>query len=244
METLNIDGRVTRVRFEPQRRDVIVVRAEYTSPNFRSVTFAGESLVDFQSAGFDDHVKLILKSDEGEVARDFTPRYFDPVKKELTIEFALHDHGFASKWAENVQPGQRAIVGGPRGSMIVPTDYDWHLFIGDATGLPAIARRLEELPSNTVAMALVLTLDPADRRKLKSRAIFNVEWINSRQELLDTVQAYQLPSGDGYIWCGAEASVAATVRRILVEQKGHSKDAIRSSAYWKRRDDLNGPTCR
>jgi NADPH-dependent ferric siderophore reductase len=242
METLNIDGRVTRVRFEPQRRDVIVVRAEYTSPNFRSVTFAGESLVDFQSAGFDDHVKLILKSDEGEVARDFTPRHFDPVKKELTIEFTLHGDGFASKWAANVQPEQRASIGGPRGSMIVPTDYNWHLFIGDETGLPAIARRLEELPSDTVAMALVLTLDPADRRKLKSKAIFSVTWIDSRRELLDAVQAFRLPSGDGYIWCGAEATVAATVRQILVEEKGHRKEAIRSSAYWKRRDDLNGPT--
>jgi NADPH-dependent ferric siderophore reductase len=242
METLNIDGRVTRVRFEPQRRDVTVLRAEYITPNFRSITFTGESLADFQSVGFDDHVKLILTSAEGEVARDFTPRHFDRVKKELTIEFALHGHGFASKWAENVQPGQRAIVGGPRGSMIVPTDYDWHLFIGDATGLPAIARRLEELPSNAVAMALLLTLDPADRRKLKSKAIFNVKWTDSHRELLDAVQAYRLPSGDGYIWCGAEATVAATVRQILVEEKGHRKESIRSSAYWKRRDDLNGPT--
>jgi NADPH-dependent ferric siderophore reductase len=28
-----------------------------------------------------------------------------------------------------------------RGSFILPTDFDWHLLIGDETALPALARR-------------------------------------------------------------------------------------------------------
>ena len=49
--------RVQRVRHELKRRELQVVRVETISPHFRSVTFGGDSLADFVSASFDDHVK-------------------------------------------------------------------------------------------------------------------------------------------------------------------------------------------
>jgi NADPH-dependent ferric siderophore reductase len=233
METTKTGSRVTRVQHEPKRRHVEVVRVDATSKNFRSVTFRGESMTDFQSVGFDDHVKFILESAEGEVKRDYTPRRFDPAKGELTIEFFLHEGGVASDWAATAQPGQRAIIAGPRGSLVVPTDYDWHLLIGDDTALPAVARRLEELPSDTVAQVLLFVTDSADRRQLRSRSIFNVSWIYSRQELLTAVQQLHLPSGSGFVWCGAESSISSTVREILVDRKGHDASAIRAASYWR-----------
>jgi NADPH-dependent ferric siderophore reductase len=45
-------------------------------------------------------------------------------------------------------------IGGPRGSFIVPMDLDWHLLVGDATALPAIARRLSELPASATVFAI------------------------------------------------------------------------------------------
>lgn len=233
MEAAETNNRVTRVSHEPKRRDVEVVRVEAISQNFRSVTFAGESLIGFRSDGFDDHVKFILESEAGEVKRDYTPRRFDSVSGELTIEFCLHGEGEASNWAATVQPGQRATIAGPRNSLVVPTDYDWHLLVGDETALPAVARRMEQLPSGTVAQALLLVVDPRDRRQLRSRSVFNVTWFHSRQELLGAVEAFRLPSGSGFVWCGAEASISSTVREILVEQKGHVPGAIRAAAYWK-----------
>src|SRR6266568_4230449 len=73
------------------------------------------------------------------VMRDYTPRRFDAVQRELDIEFALHGDGPAATWAAQAAPGQRVMIGGPRGSFIVPTDFDWHLLIGDETALPAVA---------------------------------------------------------------------------------------------------------
>jgi NADPH-dependent ferric siderophore reductase len=33
-------------------------------------------------------------------------------------------------------------------------DLDWHLLVGDATALPAIARRLSELPASATVFAI------------------------------------------------------------------------------------------
>ncbi|KXU85796.1 FAD-binding protein [Caballeronia megalochromosomata] len=233
MEQHSTRNRVTRVRHETRRREVEVVSVSDVSANFRRVTFAGEALAGFVSQSFDDHVKLIFSAEDGaQVMRDYTPSSFDPEKRELSIEFSLHGDGFASNWAARASVGQRVTVAGPRGSFIVPTDYDWHLLVGDDTALPAIARRLEELPAETVATVVVQTASE-DRRQFRSRSTFGVVWVDHAQDLLREIEALQLPSGEGYVWCAAEAKVAARVRELLVVDKGHGKHSIRASAYWK-----------
>src|SRR5262249_61061101 len=103
--------------------------------------------------GFAGHGKLFLPKGPAGAAgavetasRDYTPRRYDPAANTLDIEFVLHDAGPATRWATQVQPGQTLQIGGPRGSFIIPTDFDWHLLIGDDTALPAIARPLAALP--------------------------------------------------------------------------------------------------
>ncbi|MDP9043610.1 MAG: siderophore-interacting protein [Pseudomonadota bacterium] len=227
-------GRVQRVRHELKIRDLEVVRVESISPGFRSVTFAGESLVDFTSASFDDHVKFMLDpTGPAPVRRDYTPRRYDPVARELTLEFALHGDGPAAEWAAQARPGQRATVGGPRGSFIVPTDFDWHLLVGDATAVPAIARRLEELPPGVRAIVIVQLADPLDRRAFVSAAAVDLQWVAHADALLAAVRALDFPAGEGYAWCAGEAKVVAALRRSIVEDKGLSRHAIRAAAYWK-----------
>jgi hypothetical protein len=48
-----------------------------------------------------------------------------------------------------------AHIGGPRGSLVVPTDLEWQWLIGDESALPAIARRLEELGDAVAVTVLV-----------------------------------------------------------------------------------------
>ena len=43
-----------------------------------------------------------------------------------------------------------------------------------------------------------------------------------------------LPPGEGYVWAAGEAAEMAELRRVLVDEKGHDKRAIRAAAYWKR----------
>lgn len=228
--------RVQRVRHEIQRRELTVRQVQDIGPHLRRVVLAGESLHDFVSASFDDHVKVFFPAADGSgpAARDYTPRHFDRQARELTLEFVLHGEGPASSWAAQAAPGQTLVVAGPRGSFVIPVDYAWHLLAGDATALPAVARRLEELPAGARALVLLEVADAADRPRLSSRAAVDLQWVEHASALEAAVHALALPAGEGYAWCAGEASVVAGLRRILVEEKGHDRHAIRAAAYWKR----------
>ena len=182
------------MRHERKRRRVEVVHVETLSPHFKSITFRGDALGDFVSSSFDDHVKFMFDEDSAEpVRRDYTPRKYDALARELTIEFAVHGEGRAAQWAMQAVPGQQVTIGGPRGSFIIPTDYEWHLLVGDETALPAIHRRLEELPQGTRAIVVVQVADVADRRDLSSAARIDLQWVPSADAMLDAVRELAWP---------------------------------------------------
>jgi NADPH-dependent ferric siderophore reductase len=222
--------RVERVRHELKRRELTVKAVEQLTPHFRRITLTGESLSDFVSAAFDDHVKVFA----GDARRDYTPRSFDNAARELVIEFALHGDGPAADWAARAAAGDSLAIAGPKGSLIVPLDYDWHLLAGDETAFPAVARRLEELPAGARAIVILQAADAADRRAFRSAADVELAWVSTDAALLAAVRALTLPAGDGYAWCAGEASCMAALRRELVDVKGHPREAIRAAAYWKR----------
>ncbi|QHI98341.1 SIP domain-containing protein [Xylophilus rhododendri] len=226
--------RVQRVRHDIVRRELRVLRVEPLGPSFRRVVLGGPELHGFVSASFDDHLKFITDpGTEAQAMRDYTPRHYDAAAGELTLEFVLHGDGPASTWAAQAAPGQTATVAGPRGSTVVPTDFAWHLLVGDATALPAIARRLEELPAGTRAIVIATVPHQDDRRPLHSAAALEVQWVDGNQGLLDAVRALALPQGEGYAWCAGESRTSAALRALLVEEKGHDRYAISAAAYWK-----------
>lgn len=224
-----MSNRIQRVRHEIKRRELQVAKVQHLAPDYVSVTFKGETLHDFVSASYDDHVKFMLSDED---RRDFTPRSYDNVAGELTIEFALHATGAASDWARQAAVGQTAVIAGPRGSMIIPMDYDWHVLAGDATALPAIRRRLEELPRDAKVTVLVAA-ESAASLPFRSEAQVDLQLLDSQEALLAAIRALQLPAGEGFFWFAGEASVAAQVRDAVFVDKGHPREAARISAYWK-----------
>lgn len=224
---------IERVRHDLKLREVTVARINRVSPGFACITFQGEALADFTSLSFDDHVKFIFNdANGGQVRRDYTPRRVDTDAREIDIEFALHGHGGAAEWARNATIGQSAIIGGPRGSMILPLAMDWHLLIGDDSALPAVTRRLEELPAGARVVA-VLLVDAADRRTFATRAGARIHWVDSDDALLQVLKDLPLQPGAGLAWGGGEAALMARVRQVLVET-GMPRQAAKVSAYWKR----------
>ncbi|MFC5458707.1 siderophore-interacting protein [Massilia niabensis] len=225
---------IQRVRHELRLREVVVSEVAPLGEHFVAITFRDESLAGFLSMSFDDHVKFMFDGPDGEqVRRDYTPRRFDAQSGELTIEFALHGTGAASNWAREAQPGQRATIGGPRGSMIVPLDLDWHLLAGDASALPAIRRRLAELPAGARVLVLA-SVGAGDRLLPTTEANVEVHWVDDEAALLEAVRALPLPPGDGFAWAAGEAGAMRRLREVLVLEKSLTKEAMRVSAYWKR----------
>ena len=241
---------IERVRHPLRARHLQVVRRTDISPGFVRLTLAGPDLDGFVSAGFDDHVKLILPqpgqerpelpemqegrpvfSGQRPVLRDYTPARFDAAAGELDIEVALHDAGPASDWAAAAFVGQWVGIAGPRGSMVVPTGFDWHWLIGDDTALPAIARRWAVLPAHTAATVRIQVRHVGDRRALTSAAALDVQWV---PHLPEAVESLVLPQGAGYVWAAGESADMVAVRKAVLAKPGVDAKRMRIASYWKR----------
>jgi NADPH-dependent ferric siderophore reductase len=249
---------VERLRHPLKLRRLQVQRADPISPRFVRLRFTGEDLTGFLSASFDDHIKLMLPAQPGgqlvlpetgpeglalpagaerPLMRDYTPRQFDPVARTLDVEFLLHSEGRATEWAAQAKVGDEVGVGGPRGSFVVPLGFDVHVLIGDETAMPAIARRLEELPAGARAIAVVETGHPTERREWVTRADLQTHWVQSGavDALADVVRGLTLPAeGQVFAWAAGEAASMVGVRQALVLGHGLDKTRVRASAYWKR----------
>jgi NADPH-dependent ferric siderophore reductase len=237
-----------RVRHQGARRRTLTIkRTEKIAAHMIRVTLTGD-LEGFVSLGFDDHVKLFLpdgtRNDQGEpnvFGRDFTPRRFDPAAGTLEIDFAIHDAGPATRWAAQAKPGDTLNLGGPRGSFIIPTDYDWHLLIGDETGLPAISRRLAELPAGTGAIVVGEVDGAGDELTFDTKANATVTWVHRNgampgesHALAKKLATLKFPAGDYYAWVAHESQIAKALRAQLIADHAANPKWMRAAGYWRR----------
>ncbi|WP_426755439.1 siderophore-interacting protein [Myxococcus sp. Y35] len=226
-----------RVRHELRRRTLTVTQVEALSPRMTRVEFAGEDLKGFASPAFDDHIKLFF----GDAMRDFTPRRFDASKGTLTIDFAMHADGPAMRWVRNAKPGTQLEVGGPRGSIVVPDDFDWYLLICDEAGLPALGRKLEELRAGVPVTGLISVASAAEEQALETQARWSPHWLarDTKGEdvagtLRQALRDFAWPKGEGFVWIAAESSVARAVRDKVVSVHKHPAAWVKAASYWKR----------
>ncbi|MGF7187987.1 NADPH-dependent ferric siderophore reductase/DNA-binding PadR family transcriptional regulator [Robbsia andropogonis] len=265
-----------RVRHTLSRRLLQVKRVTHVTRHLVRITLTGDDLPGFVSASFDDHVKAFFPR-EGEdtprmpdlsdlkrrsddptqrpIARDYTPRRYDPATNELDIEFVLHhghdtddhadtahvsDEGRAARWAAQAKPGDLLGIAGPRGSFVVPDTFDWYLLAGDETAFPAIGRRIDELPGHCQAFVFVEASTLEDIPQWPARP--NVRVVpalrgnappGTSDVLLRTVRDTPLPKGVGHGWVAAESGAARAVRHHLIDARGFDKQHVRAASYWR-----------
>jgi NADPH-dependent ferric siderophore reductase len=230
-----------RMRHETRRRTLTVETIEQLTPLMLRIHFSSPDLDGFVSASPDDHIKLFFATPGGETkGRDFTPRAFDPARGRMTIDFALHDSGLATEWAAQARKGATLAMGGPRGSQVVPDDFDWYLFAGDETFLPAIGRRLEELRPGAPATAIVLVEDERERQDFATATRLQSIWLYRRgaagrdlELLRAALGAHPLPGGEGYVSIAAEGHVAKALRADMIA-RGHPKEWMKAAGFWTR----------
>lgn len=226
---------VTRHRHETRRRNLTVQDKVSITPSMLRITLSGDDLADFVSLGADDHVKLFIA---GEM-RDYTPRRYDTQARTLTIDFAVHDAGPATRWAVEAQIGDSVEIGGPRGSAVVSPTFDWWLLIGDESALPAIGRRIEELPVGTRAVSIVAVETSQEEQRFETAAEHTAIWVHRPLEkaddpaaLLAALQDVVLPESEGFVWIAAEAGVARALRDA-VAARGQPSQWTKAAGYWR-----------
>lgn len=231
---------LNRLRFEPKRRRLTVISTERVTPSMLRLVLGGDDLGDFVSAAPDDHVKLAITLPDGtEERRDYTPRRFDAARRELTLDFALHEAGPATLWALQARPGDRLDVLGPRGSAVVEgaSVARW-LLIGDETALPAIGRRIEEGKAGARLTSLVAVTGAAEEQRFTTAATLETRWIHRPATALTQAAPFiaELETMElapaTYVWLAAEAAVARAVRAYLTERRGVPLGWIKAAGYW------------
>jgi len=238
---------VLRVRYELKLRLLTVRAVRRLTPNMIRISFSGD-FSGFKTLGFDDHIKLLFANPETglePIGRHYTPRAFDAAKGELTIDFALHAAGPATAWAQAAKPGDTIRLGGPRGSTLVPDAFDGYVLIGDDTALPAIGRRLEELPLGTPAFVVIEIDGPGDEVAFNTLADLSLHWVHRSarrgpKTLDDMVRGLFLPQNDVHTWVACEGEQASLIRAQLVEDHGVDPAWLKVSAYWRRGEPGGG----
>lgn len=240
--------RIERVRQELKRRNLTVAAVTDITPRMRRIELVSTELADFSSLSPDDHIKLFLPdagAAGGMSLRDYTPRRFDADACRLTLDFALHESGPAATWAKAAQPGDLLTIGGPKGSVIVPDDFDHYLLVGDETALPSIGRRVEALRASVPVTVVAIVEDLSEAQHFDSSARLDLRWVARASQrgaagaddaalLRAALDQWQAPRGDGYVWIAAEAKVARALKTYMLEERGHPPAWLKASGYWVR----------
>ena len=246
-----------RIRHETRMRLLDVVGVTDITPRMRRVRLKGD-MTGFASPGHADHIKAFffppgvapklapIDPNGAEFApgerpqmRDYTPRAFDVGAGTLDLDFVLHGDGPASSWASQVAVGQQLVIGGPRGSLITPMTFDWYLLAGDETAIPALARRLAELPAGARVLAIIEVDDRADHQPFPSDADVSLTYLYRNGQpagttslILDRIRVTQFPQGAAFAYVAGEAGMSKAVRLHLTDERGFNIEYIKAAGYW------------
>ncbi len=243
-----------------------VLQAGRLTPNMVRVRFGGADLARFISSGVGDERLVVVfprpggrhtpppeRQPDGTYdypdeatrppMRSYTVRAWDPVAKEMVIDFVAHDRGVASEWAQQAAAGQVVYLTEAAGWYDPPADVEWQLLVADMTALPALGRIVEQLPAGHRAYVIAEVISEADRQPLESTADVSVQWLVGSGHglgpcaLAQAVTRFQWPAGPGYVWFAGEAAESRAVRKQLRSTLGWTAERYEVLGYWRVRKE-------
>jgi len=240
-------------------RLVTVSSVTALGPRMVRIRVVGEDLKSLRSVAPEDHVKVFFDKDsEGQpvlprvqndrwidgrsmTSRDYTIRDANPAEGWMDLDFVLHEHGIAGRWAGTAQVGDQLALLGPRGSFRVKDVFDWYVLAADETALPALARWVSALRPEAKVFAFIEVQDSADEIPLESPAQISAQWLHrgerpagSTNLLEEAVRGLELPDGEGFVWVAGESMSIKPLRRYLKNELGLERDNWDVDGYWRR----------
>lgn len=249
---------LTYVDFPVRIRRAEVVRTVRLTPSMLRLTVGGAGAEGFESAIFDEHVKLILPDPEsGELrlptpdgdeldwprpfptSREYTVRAHRPADREIDIDFVLHDGGLAAGWVQSVRPGDAVHMAGPPGGYLVGDDYDYYVLVADETALPAALRWLGEMPRSHRGVAYLQVAGPSSEQPVDPPPGLRVVWLHDGGrpgDLLErAARSTEIPAGESvFVWMAGEAGAIKPLRRWVRDELKLTKEHSSITGYWKR----------
>lgn len=231
----------------------------WLTPGMIRITLSDPSLCSFPGTGIgDEYVRVHFPFPDGELptpavdaegnwtyapgryppVAPYTLRRHDAAAGEIDIDFVMHERGVATEWARGVDVGGEVAFGEPRGLFAPPSGATDLVFLTDATGLPALARLLEQLSPGTRARCIVEVAEESHRQVLSSPARLGVEWLVGSGNgtgvpsgLTAAVARLDLAPGS-YLWVAGEAGELKATRRHLKRERGYDPEGHKVIGYW------------
>jgi NADPH-dependent ferric siderophore reductase len=211
-------------------------------PRMRRIVFDVPDVAQLNlPGGADEAIGIYFPHDgtEEPEGRNYSVRYRGPGPTLVTSDFVLHERGLASDWARRAEVGHQVALDHARSWYRPEPTTGWQLLIADLSGLPALARILDELPAKTAAAVIVEVADAADLTYLPARpdvpVVASVGTGNGHapSRLTDLVRAHVHPRGRGYCWFAGEAQATREVRKHLRADHGWVADQYDVVGYWR-----------
>lgn len=250
-------------------RVAVVLASERVTPQVIRMTLGGPGLEGFAAGPFSDHyvklqlppvgagyeapfdlerVKAELPRERWPRVRTYSVRSWDPAAGELTIDFVDHgDGGVAGPWAAATQPGDRLQLTGPGGAYSPDPAANWHLLVGDACVLPAIAAALDRVPAGIPAVVVAAVEGPEEEQPLATAAELDLHWVHrdaaaelDPDPLVEAVQGLEFPPGRVHAFVHGEAGMVRSLRHHLLVDRAVPLEDTSISGYWKRRRTEEG----
>lgn len=255
-------GDGTETSLPPDFRLLTVTGTQEITPHMRRVHFRGADLARFDSLEA-LHVRLFIPpaglsepawpriGEDGKVIqppperrpaiRKYTIREIDAATGTLAVDFVVHeDAGPGSAFAARAQAGDVLGMAGPGGRGLKRADR--YLFLADETGLPALARMLENLPQSARGQAIIEIADAEEAQSLTAPKGISVRWLHrngagpgSTPFLQDAFDAFDWPAeGPGlYLWSATEHASFRHIRAAARQKLRAGTDEHLIVSYWR-----------
>ncbi|HVB19072.1 MAG TPA: siderophore-interacting protein [Acidimicrobiales bacterium] len=227
-------------RLGAEARVMNVISSQELSSCVREVRLRGGATALGGVAGNDVMIRLFDENGRA-IRRRYSVRDVDQVSDELVLWVTTDHEGPGVRWALDARVGEPVDVVGPRGKIPLDPRADWHLFVGDVSGLGAFYRMAQSIEVPGRAVFIVEIDHPDDALTAAFDDGLGVTGIFVNRDgrnlddpagLLSGLATFAYPPDQGHAYLFGEFHVMRVIESAL-RDRGLSPEAISHKSFWR-----------